>query len=115
VFIVRWPDIDAQRAHVVIEDLAQLVVTNAPDVGSAAAQVGEPGNGVRHRAARHLGCRPHQFVDLVRALLVDQVHRAGHHAELLDDVVIDVRKHVNDGVTDTEKLNVVAHLTKSPG
>ena len=98
-----------------IEDLAELVVPDATDVRGAAAEVRESRDGIRDGAAGHLGGRAHHLVDLVRTPFVDQVHRAGDDADLLDDFVIDVRQHVNDSVADAEELDIIGHLTGPPG
>ncbi len=51
----------------------------------------------------------------MRTLLVDEIHGAGHDPDLFDERVIDVCEHVHDRVTDAEKLDIVGHLTVTPG
>ena len=83
-----------------VEYFAELVVPDAADVCGTPAEIGESRDRVRNGTARHFGGRSHQFVDLVSTPFVDQVHRAGHDAESLNELVIDVSEHIDDCVTD---------------
>ena len=109
------PYVDAQRAHVVIEDLAELVVPDAADVCGAPTEIRESGDSVSDGAAGHFGGRAHHLVYLVRAPFVDQVHRSWDDTDPFDELMVDVRQHVDNRVADAEKLDIVGHLTGSPG
>ena len=85
MFIVRWPsgvtkirqravggsparggrvEVDPDRADVVREDLAELVVGDLADERALRAERGEPGQRVGRRAARDLPRRAHRVVEL---------------------------------------------------
>ncbi len=98
-------DVDAQRAHVVIENGAELVCFDLADVGGRAAEIGKAGDRICNRAARHFRRRPHLRVEFARLLFIDQRHRAGHGADVFEEVVFDVSEYVDDGVADAEKLD----------
>ena len=98
-----------------IEYLAELVVTDTADVAGPPAEVRKSRNRVRDGTARHLRRRAHHFVNFMRTLLVDESHRAGHDPDLFDECIVDVSEHVHDGVTDAEKLDIIGHLTVTPG
>jgi hypothetical protein len=74
---------NALRADIVAEDLAQLIVGDLAEIGRTAAETGDAGGGVAGAAARGL----EQF----RALGVDQVHRP------LDDGIVDEKGLVAAG------------------
>ncbi len=98
----RQADIDTERLHVVVEDAAELVVADPADVGCRAAEIGKARDRIGHGATRHLRRRPHHVVDLLRAILVDQRHRARFRADDLEEVVVDVGEHVDDSVADAQ-------------
>ena len=68
--------VGADRLHVVGKDLAKLVVRHLADEGGAAAEAGDPGDGVAGRAAGGLDRRAHARIERRRAGVVDQHHRA---------------------------------------
>ena len=98
------PHIHAERLHVVDEDAAELIVEHAPDVRGAAAEIGDPCDGVRHRATGHLRGRPHLPVKLLGALLIDEHHGAPGYADAREELIVDMREHVNDSIADSEDL-----------
>ena len=98
------PHIHAERLHVVDEDAAELIVEHAPDVRGAAAEIGDPRNGVRDGAAGHLRGRPHLPVKLLSALLIDEHHGAPRYADAREELIVDMRQHINNSVADSEDL-----------
>ena len=66
------PVVDADRADVVGEDVAELVVADAADEPGPTAERRDAGGGVAGRAARGLDRRAHVGVDLVGRVLVDE-------------------------------------------
>ena len=92
-----------------IEDAPQLVITHLANIRGGPTQIGESGNSIGDGTARHLSRRPHHRVDLVGAILVDQRHRPGLGPDLLEKIMVDVGKNVDDGIADAEKLYVVIH------
>ncbi len=69
----RGAVVDADRADVVGEDVAELVVADPADEAGPAAERGDAGRGVAGRPARGLDRRSHVGVDLVRRVLVDEL------------------------------------------
>ncbi|MDZ7768740.1 MAG: hypothetical protein U5K38_06545 [Woeseiaceae bacterium] len=43
-------------------------------------------------------------VDFASALFIDQCHRTARSADLLQEIVIDARQHIDDRVTDSQEL-----------
>src|SRR3546814_20484249 len=64
----------AERAHIVPEDLAQLVVAHAADIGTGRAERGQTGDRVAARPPRHLDAGTHRLVQIHRTIGVDQRH-----------------------------------------
>src|SRR5262249_55950915 len=63
-----------------------------------------PGLGIGRRAAGNLDRRPHDVVDRVRPLLVDELHAAFAHVLTDEEIVLGLGEHVDDGVADTEDI-----------
>ena len=97
---------DLERADVVAEDRAEIVVAHLADEGRARAEARDAGDGVGGRAAGAFGRRTHGLVDRLRAILVDQRHAALLHVLLDQEIVLGAGNDIDDGIADSE--NVVA-------
>ncbi len=92
-----------------IEDATKLILPDPANIGRGATKIGEAGDGIGDRSARHFGCRAHRRIDFARAIEVHQRHGAAHGADLLQKCVIDVSQHVDDGIADAEQLDGMIH------
>ena len=100
----RGQELDAERADVVGEDLAELVVGDLADEAGAAAQRRDPGHRVGRRAAARLARLAHLRVEPGRALGVEHLHRALDQALLDQERVVGGGDHVHHRVADREHV-----------
>jgi hypothetical protein len=126
VFIVRWassgltrirqrpvgspPDfggreeLDAVRADIVGEDLAELVVRHLPDETRAPAHRRDPGHRIRRRSAAGLARRAHLGVKRRRALGVEHLHRALDQAFAREERILRLGDHVDHRIADRQHV-----------
>jgi hypothetical protein len=103
---------DAGGADVVGEDLAQLVVLHPADEGGVAAKRSDAGNSVGHRTTGHLNRRPHRSIEALGIGLIDEPHGALDETLDNEEVVVDARQHIDDGVADAEDIvGAVGHCS----
>ena len=103
-FARRSVEIDAGGAHVMAEDLAELVVGDLADEGALQAERGQPRQRVRRRTARKLARRGHRLVKFLGPRLVDQGHAAAIEIELLDQLLLARGNHVDHGIADGDHV-----------
>ena len=95
---------DAGRADVVREELAELVVPNAPDERGLATERRDADHRVGGRAARDLDAGPHRRVEVAGARGVDEGHAALHEPVLVEERIGLVAEHVDEGVPDADDV-----------
>ena len=103
---------DAGRAHVVRENLAELIIGDLPDKRALVTQRRQPRERVRGRTARDFACRTHAAIQRNRGIAVDQAHRAAFEAFAREKLEVGVGNHVDDGIADRD--DVVGGLHESP-
>jgi hypothetical protein len=101
---------DPDGLHVVLIDLAQLVVRDLAEKGRPAAEAGHAGDGVAGRPARGLDARRHVAVELLGLILVDQLHGVLHQALGGQEGVVAGGDHIDDGVADGGDVVEVGHV-----
>ena len=95
---------DSGRLEVVAEHLAELVVGDLPDVGARPAERRDAGHRVRGGTSRLLDARPHRVVQVLRALRVDQGHRGLHEPVGVEERVVTIGQHVDEGISDADDV-----------
>jgi hypothetical protein len=108
----RWRDREAYaaRSHVVREDLSQLIVADAADIGGLAAEMRDACHGVGCRAPGCLQAWPHAGVELLGARLVNQRHAALDQPVLCEKLVARLSQDVDDRVADAYDVEfMVSH------
>src|SRR5205823_7641422 len=91
-------------ANVAAEHVAESVILDLADECRAGAETSETDRGVGGRPARNLDGSPHCTVDRFRPRLVDQRHTALVHAVANQEIVVDARDDVDDGVADAKNV-----------
>ncbi len=86
------------------EDVAELVVSHTTHVFGASTQRRHSHDGVRGGTSRDLHTGSHGFVQLVRALPVDEGHAALGDPQTFDQAVVLVAQHVHEGVADADDI-----------
>ena len=99
---------DAECFHVLAVEPARLVIADATDKSGAAAKRRDPGHGIGDRTAGRHGGRRDALIELTRAGLVDQSHRALVHAMFSQEAVLDFGNNINDGITDADHFRLGA-------
>jgi hypothetical protein len=92
--------VGADGAHVMGEDVPQLVLGHLAQIGRPTAEAGDPGDGVAGRTARGLDAGRHLAVEFHAARFVDQHHGALVQGVGGEEVVGRRGDHVDDGVAD---------------
>jgi hypothetical protein len=100
---------DADGPDVVGEDRAELVVAHPPHEGTPPAERGQPRQRVGGRSAGDLHARAHRRVQRVGPLGVDQLHRALHQTVAIEEAVVGVGDHVDEGVADADDVERFLH------
>ena len=104
---------NAGGPDVVPEDAAQLVVAHLADEGAAPAERSQPRHGVGRRAARDLDRRAHGGVERLGARAVDQGHGALGQVLGLEEGLVGLGQHVDDGVADADDVEgLVGHARR---
>ncbi len=67
------------------EDIAQLVPGDLAEIGGLAAEIGHTRRRISGAAAGGFECRSHLPVQKLRALRIDEVHRALHDIVFFDE------------------------------
>ena len=91
---------------VVAVDLAEEVVAYLADIGTPPAKRGEAGHGVAHRSARDLDRRPHQRVERLGPLGIDQGHRPLDERLACEKRVVSAGDHVDNGIADADDIDI---------
>ena len=92
--------LDAQRPHVVGENLAQLVVGDLPDERHAPAQCRDPGHRVGRRPTADLARRTHCRIERVGLFGIEQLHRPLGQIVQIEKRIVARRDDVDDGIAD---------------
>ncbi len=90
----------ADGPDVMGEDFAQRVPGHLADKKRSAAEAGDPGDGIGRRAAGSLDPRGHAPIELMRARLVDEAHRALVQTLRVEEGVVGPGQDIDDGVAD---------------
>ena len=102
----RGREMDAERLHVVAEELSELVVGDLADEGGAPAEGGDARRGVAGAAAGDELRRAHVAEEPVGLRAVDQPHRALHQAFANQKILFRMRQHVDDRVADRQHVEL---------
>ena len=86
------------------KDRAELVVANAADESGTASQLGNPGQGVGGGAPGGFQTRAQFRVEGLGLVLIDQGHGSLGQAKALDDGIVSLDEHINDGVADADNV-----------
>ena len=100
----RGQELDAERADVVAEDLAELVVGDLADEAGAPAQRRDPRHRVRRRAAAGLPRLAHLRVEPGRAVGVEHLHRALDQTLLRQERIVGGGDHVHHRIADRQHV-----------
>ena len=112
----RRREAHADRAQIVREDPAEPIVPHLADIGAAAAQGRDPGDGVGDRTARHLDAGPHLAIERFGARRIDERRGALDQALRRKKTVIGAGQHVDHGVADAEHVDLGSgHFFSSGG
>ena len=87
------------------EDRTEFVVGDLPDEGHRSTERGDPGGGVGGRTARDLDGRRHVGVDAERPLGVDEFHRPLDHGVSVEEGILRMGEHVDDGHPDAHDVD----------
>ena len=83
---------------------AYLVVLDLTDISRPRAEIGEPDDGIRRRAAGHLRSRTHIAVDRRGADLVNQRHAAFAHAMGREKRLIRLDQYIENRIANSENV-----------
>ena len=103
---------DAGCAHVMREDLAQLIVGDLSDERAFVAECCEPCQRVCRRTARNLARRTHGRIKLHSPCPVDQLHPALGQALTGEKIFTAIGEHIDNGIADRDDVMGGGH--KSP-
>ena len=86
------------------EDRSELVVADAADESGPPSQLSDPHHGVGNGATGGFESWTTRFVEGLRLLLIDQGHAAFLQAMGVQEAVVGLNQHVNDGVADSHHV-----------
>ena len=95
---------DAERAHVMREHVAQLVVIDLTDEAAAFAERGKTRQRVGGRAAADFLRLPHVGIEAFRHIGVDQLHAALGQRMFGEEGVVATGQNVDNGVADRNDI-----------
>ena len=101
----RRVEAHALRGQIVAEHPAQQIVAHLADIGAVAAERGDPGHRVAGRPARGLDRRPHDPIERLGAFGVDQGHRPLDQRLLLEERLVGMGDHVDNGIADADDVD----------
>ena len=99
----------SNRTDVVAKDPPQLIVAHPTNKARPAAQLGNPGQGVGSGATRGFKARSNAGVEALGLGFVHQGHGALGEFEVVDQVVVGLHQHVNDGVANADDVVALFH------
>src|SRR5206468_9445717 len=100
----RRREIDALRADVVAEHLAELILRHLADKAGAKAERRKTRNRVGCRSAARLDARWHALVQPVRLLGIDQAHRPFDEPLAFQKFIVGSGNHVHNGIADGKNV-----------
>ena len=104
VEVTSRSEVNSDRVQVMTEHFAELVGTDLADIGAESAETRHSAHGVGSRAATHLDGRTESPIQLNGSIGVDECHRSFREGLALDEGVVGVRDHVDEGVADTDDV-----------
>ena len=108
-------ELHADRADVVAEHVAEIVVVDLADVGGAAAEAGDAAHRVRRRPAAHLDRAAERRVELDGPIGLDQRHRPLDQVVGVEELVVRVGDHVDERVADPDHVEAASTGRVDPG
>ena len=95
---------NAQRTHVVGENLAQLVVRNLPDKSGAQPHRRRAGHAVGGRTAANFPRAAHRAIQIGGLVWGQQPHRAFFESLLFKEAIVAGRDDVDDGIANRDQV-----------
>ena len=105
-------EVHTDGSHVVGKHRAQHVRADLADVGRRPAEAGDTGHGVGRRPARGLDSRPHQVIELMGTIVLDERHRPLHQALFGDEIVVGLGDHIDDCIADAHHVDRILSFSR---